>query len=162
MKEWRDVLLCLRQKTAYELRISDWSSDVCSTDLHRAANRIPQQARTYASPLILQRHRQSCQNHHWQRILPHPLAHAIPCIQRIDLTDGQAEVARHAVIALGNDEGLGRAAALRLAGVAHEPVVQRRLAALKAIQPMLCGQGLRGAQRHLASQGAWRVNKSAK
>src|SRR3546814_5546368 len=23
------------QKTAYELRISDWSSDVCSSDLHR-------------------------------------------------------------------------------------------------------------------------------
>src|SRR3546814_5801767 len=33
------VLLCLRwffffkQKTAYEMRISDWSSDVCSSDL---------------------------------------------------------------------------------------------------------------------------------
>src|SRR3546814_3916182 len=25
------------QKTAYELRISDWSSDVCSSDLRRAA-----------------------------------------------------------------------------------------------------------------------------
>src|SRR3546814_9038261 len=31
------VLLCLcffKQKTAYEMRISDWSSDVCSSDLH--------------------------------------------------------------------------------------------------------------------------------
>src|SRR3546814_2847428 len=26
-----------KQKTAYELRISDWSSDVCSSDLPRAA-----------------------------------------------------------------------------------------------------------------------------
>src|SRR3546814_4215952 len=25
-----------QQKTAYEMRISDWSSDVCSSDLHRA------------------------------------------------------------------------------------------------------------------------------
>src|SRR3546814_9551098 len=25
-----------KQKTAYELRIRDWSSDVCSSDLHRA------------------------------------------------------------------------------------------------------------------------------
>src|SRR3546814_16498741 len=25
-----------KQKTAYEMRISDWSSDVCSSDLHRA------------------------------------------------------------------------------------------------------------------------------
>src|SRR3546814_2251106 len=31
------ILLCMlfffKQKTAYEMRISDWSSDVCSTDL---------------------------------------------------------------------------------------------------------------------------------
>src|SRR3546814_1763657 len=26
-----------KQKTAYEMRISDWSSDVCSSDLHRRA-----------------------------------------------------------------------------------------------------------------------------
>src|SRR3546814_7948795 len=25
-----------KQKTAYEMRISDWSSDVCSSDLHQA------------------------------------------------------------------------------------------------------------------------------
>src|SRR3546814_1166169 len=28
------VLFFFKQKTAYELRISDWSSDVCSSDLH--------------------------------------------------------------------------------------------------------------------------------
>src|SRR3546814_4843149 len=30
-------MLCFffKQKTAYEMRISDWSSDVCSSDLHR-------------------------------------------------------------------------------------------------------------------------------
>src|SRR3546814_3673651 len=28
-----------KQKTAYELRISDWSSDVCSSDLTRPASR---------------------------------------------------------------------------------------------------------------------------
>src|SRR3546814_5963065 len=27
------LLFCFKQKTAYELRISDWSSDVCSSDL---------------------------------------------------------------------------------------------------------------------------------
>src|SRR3546814_5444659 len=31
------VLFC-KQKTAYEMRISDWSSDVCSSDLLRAAH----------------------------------------------------------------------------------------------------------------------------
>src|SRR3546814_4997786 len=28
-----------KQKTAYEMRISDWSSDVCSSDLNEEANR---------------------------------------------------------------------------------------------------------------------------
>src|SRR3546814_2160990 len=30
------VLFCFKQKTAYEMRISDWSSDVCSSDLSAA------------------------------------------------------------------------------------------------------------------------------
>src|SRR3546814_9981202 len=29
------VLFFFKQKTAYEMRISDWSSDVCSSDLQR-------------------------------------------------------------------------------------------------------------------------------
>src|SRR3546814_9110392 len=29
-----------KQKTAYEMRISDWSSDVCSSDLHRQAGQV--------------------------------------------------------------------------------------------------------------------------
>src|SRR3546814_7934137 len=28
------VFFCFKQKTAYEMRISDWSSDVCSSDLY--------------------------------------------------------------------------------------------------------------------------------
>src|SRR3546814_7193023 len=30
-------VFCFKQKTAYEMRISDWSSDVCSSDLIDAA-----------------------------------------------------------------------------------------------------------------------------
>src|SRR3546814_3382912 len=33
------VLFFFKQKTAYEMRISDWSSDVCSSDLRNAAFR---------------------------------------------------------------------------------------------------------------------------
>src|SRR3546814_7453316 len=38
------MLLCcvcffFKQKTAYEMRISDWSSDVCSSDLRKAIER---------------------------------------------------------------------------------------------------------------------------
>src|SRR3546814_7253578 len=41
---WKVVFFFFKQKTAYEVRISDWSSDVCSSDLNvtkrrkRAAN----------------------------------------------------------------------------------------------------------------------------
>src|SRR3546814_1264422 len=30
---WNDFFFFFKQKTAYEMRISDWSSDVCSSDL---------------------------------------------------------------------------------------------------------------------------------
>src|SRR3546814_9865832 len=49
------IVLCLlfffffKQKTAYELRISDWSSDVCSSDL-RARVRQSEQGNRSAAP----------------------------------------------------------------------------------------------------------------
>src|SRR3546814_2310192 len=33
----RVMFFFYKQKTAYDMRISDWSSDVCSSDLHRHA-----------------------------------------------------------------------------------------------------------------------------
>src|SRR3546814_8141857 len=42
---------CFKQKTAYEMRISDWSSDVCSSDLAsflKRSNLVP----TISSPTI--------------------------------------------------------------------------------------------------------------
>src|SRR3546814_1697596 len=33
-----DIFCCFKQKTAYEMRISDWSSDVCSSDLADKSN----------------------------------------------------------------------------------------------------------------------------
>src|SRR3546814_1594618 len=33
----RWLFFCFKQKTAYEMRISDWSSDVCSSDLAQGA-----------------------------------------------------------------------------------------------------------------------------
>src|SRR3546814_2112858 len=45
-----------KQKTAYEMRISDWSSDVCSSDLlrrtHRPARRRPRRAARVAGPCV--------------------------------------------------------------------------------------------------------------
>src|SRR3546814_12534079 len=41
-------LFFFKQKTAYEMRISDWSSDVCSSDLIAGANRWCQRNRNAA------------------------------------------------------------------------------------------------------------------
>src|SRR3546814_9797402 len=38
------VLFFFKQKTAYEMRISDWSSDVCSSDLGRPPGSISSSA----------------------------------------------------------------------------------------------------------------------
>src|SRR3546814_12029326 len=42
-----------KQKTAYEMRISDWSSDVCSSDLNRGPG-MSNRARTVARSLASQ------------------------------------------------------------------------------------------------------------
>src|SRR3546814_7410219 len=34
------VIFCFKQKTAYDMRISDWSSDVCSSDLGKWAEQV--------------------------------------------------------------------------------------------------------------------------
>src|SRR3546814_15202350 len=39
-----------KQKTAYEMRISDWSSDLCSSDLKRPSPRRPPPSRPRTSP----------------------------------------------------------------------------------------------------------------
>src|SRR3546814_3283817 len=39
-----------KQKTAYEMRISDWSSDVCSSDLNRRGRERPGHAGTRPVP----------------------------------------------------------------------------------------------------------------
>src|SRR3546814_2499073 len=38
------LLFCFKQKTAYEMRMSDWSSDVCSSDLDLPRAARPQRA----------------------------------------------------------------------------------------------------------------------
>src|SRR3546814_6375571 len=39
------MVFCFRQKTEYEMRISDWSSDVCSSDLIQAAGAYDDEGR---------------------------------------------------------------------------------------------------------------------
>src|SRR3546814_9055592 len=46
-----------KQKTAYEMRISDWSSDVCSSDLHRHRDRVVSVDRLLGVVAVQQPHR---------------------------------------------------------------------------------------------------------
>src|SRR3546814_3869850 len=45
------IVLFFKQKTAYEMRISDWSSDVCSSDLRAQRNPSPVERRANPSPV---------------------------------------------------------------------------------------------------------------
>src|SRR3546814_6190631 len=40
------IFFFFKQKTAYEMRISDWSSDVCSSDLSRKMQQIEENGET--------------------------------------------------------------------------------------------------------------------
>src|SRR3546814_3017211 len=46
-------VLFFKQKTAYEMRISDWSSDVCSSDLSAAARVVTETRRRIERMLVL-------------------------------------------------------------------------------------------------------------
>src|SRR3546814_6367252 len=67
------VIFFFKQKTAYEMRISDWSSDVCSSDLEGADQVL---AGVGVDPgLAADRgvdHGQQCGGHVHDRDAPHP------------------------------------------------------------------------------------------
>src|SRR3546814_2954442 len=44
------VFFFFKKKTAYEMRISDWSSDVCSSDLETAVESMPRTIAAYITP----------------------------------------------------------------------------------------------------------------
>src|SRR3546814_20009666 len=46
------VFFFFKQKTAYEMRISDWSSDVCSSDLWTYAEKVPRKAENAGSGYV--------------------------------------------------------------------------------------------------------------
>src|SRR3546814_12519092 len=57
------VLFFFKQKTAYEMRISDWSSDVCSSDLYSHACRAAAALRLPPQPASRSRSSSSSSSH---------------------------------------------------------------------------------------------------
>src|SRR3546814_4701546 len=80
-----DSFFFFKQKTAYEMRISDWSSDVCSSDLGEIIVGTGIEPRYLVRPAIARGEHQ-----HGHRALL--LAPAVEHRQPVDL--GQAEVER--------------------------------------------------------------------
>src|SRR3546814_1850519 len=82
------MLLCFfffKQKTAYEMRISDWSSDVCSSDLNAAVAR--HRARLQIDGRILGVERVAAGGPHRDRPVERHLfrVHVVPAAGRGDL-----------------------------------------------------------------------------
>src|SRR3546814_2959059 len=63
-----DVVFFFKQKTAYEMRISDWSSDVCSSDLLAR-----QREREIVSPAQGEERREGVHRHPFVRIHAEPV-----------------------------------------------------------------------------------------
>src|SRR3546814_11118661 len=109
-----------KQKTAYEMRISDWSSDVCSSDLAAtgaASSPIPTAS---SSPILV------------PLIRPPPTFVAGPpgpssIDHQIIAGAPRAAVRQFNAIALGEHRGTAAIAALRGAPVAHQLAARKRV-----------------------------------
>src|SRR3546814_18558890 len=102
------VFFFFKQKTAYEMRISDWSSDVCSSDLRGEAPRViaPVERAGAEENSIGKGAREGAQRSLDVAVRKHhdDLAFAV----RDDLVEGEAAVALHRA-ALAEREQIGRA-----------------------------------------------------
>src|SRR3546814_16645262 len=74
------LLFFFKQKTAYELRISDWSSDVCSSDL-RAAEAVPFRAFRHRGAAAGARRRDRARLLHQDRLEADPHLYRPPRIE---------------------------------------------------------------------------------
>src|SRR3546814_247037 len=112
------VFFFFKQKTAYEMRISDWSSDVCSSDLHRQVGRHLQPARVRRPHSAVRR------VHGADRIGRHRgrSAEAAPAQAQLPRPGRRARRHRHRFIRRPAARALRRAARERqgLAGPAHQ------------------------------------------
>src|SRR3546814_5968919 len=79
------MCVCFKQKTAYEMRISDWSSDVCSSDLPTMSDQ-PARAVKYVT-VDIRAFLQDLAGPHHEKIGP-----AIGCPGGFELDAGRGEV----------------------------------------------------------------------
>src|SRR3546814_7073084 len=96
------IVFFFKQKTAYEMRISDWSSDVCSSDLLAAGRLVVIVERLHPA---LARHRRAAGKHRIEQLL---LVVEIIIEQRVMDADALGDVLeRHAVQAVSREQIFG-------------------------------------------------------
>src|SRR3546814_7011219 len=83
------IVFILKQKTAYEMRISDWSSDVCSSDLEQGNAAVRQQIHAAVGQQTLGRHVQQIQIARQKRLLD--LARRAPVLRGVQESGAHAQ-----------------------------------------------------------------------
>src|SRR3546814_10538225 len=96
---WLLVFFFFKQKTAYEMRISDWSSDVCSSDLFAVDRRGKSDAALDQRLQRLRPHR---------RAFEQPEVHA----EATGIPEPRAAAHQWRVLGLDQDMEIGRASCL--------------------------------------------------
>src|SRR3546814_8216361 len=99
-------LFFFKQKTAYEMRISDWSSDVCSSDLHRRKLQIALRSLLDKLPSDLREHEEYEMLCEAARELPIAIVHLIHRGRRWESQSKDYEFSRRSMLehwAAGNE-----------------------------------------------------------
>src|SRR3546814_13779070 len=89
------MFFCFKQKTAYEMRISDWSSDVCSSDLTGTA--LPDRAdkANWPVPKVLFADRFATEMRaHWERVFGGTAACVTPVLSMTEAPEHPHAAAR--------------------------------------------------------------------
>src|SRR3546814_3590614 len=82
----RVVFFVFKQKTAYEMRISDWSSDVCSSDLRAHRCSFPAGLRAVSSPRFHRAAPAPPAREQGSGRLPSPIPRASDCLLTLWMT----------------------------------------------------------------------------
>src|SRR3546814_6633720 len=82
---------CFKQKTAYDMRISDWSSDVCSSDLYGGGRPVAGKGLCPAKRRVIARLRQSfleAASLHQRRALREAVGEKLPVVRHVQRMAG--------------------------------------------------------------------------
>src|SRR3546814_1046323 len=147
------VFFFCKQKTAYDMRISDWSSDVCSSDLRRRPDRTLDVLCEIDADIICLQEADRRFGGRGQVLTPHLLADHSPW-KAVPFGTRAASMGWH-----GNAILVRKEADILDCEPIHLPALEPRGAVMADIG--LDGQTVRLIGMHLALSGLWRRRQAA-